>query len=176
MLCKAAPTVTSVMFNSESSPSMSLLTTTFPLTDSFVIVETLLTSVKYAIYHAIGHCIRHSAGYCDATATSYLRNVTVGFVGGAIFTIPYLFLLVRNDSLTRRDSEVYIDHSHDWFRQLGAELFYSTIAGGVGAAVVGDVKVAEIFTGMLDGLCGPMTFYSLLYLVLKGALWAIAHW
>ncbi|KAG6868287.1 hypothetical protein C0993_005467 [Termitomyces sp. T159_Od127] len=54
-------------------------------------------------------------------------------------------------------------------------LLASAIAGGVGAAVVvGDVKVDEVFAGMLDGLSGPIILYSFLYLVLKGALWAIA--
>ncbi|KAG6910257.1 hypothetical protein DXG01_012068 [Tephrocybe rancida] len=139
---------------------------TLPQTDPLIIIEASLTSVKYAIYHVIGYYTRHIIGRHDATATTYTRTIAGGFIGGALFTIPYLFLLQRRNPVEGSGTEAE-----------SVEILYSAIAGGVGALVLGG-GVDAALTAMVDGLDGPLMLYLVLYgslRVVLGAIWIIIH-
>ncbi|KAG6910256.1 hypothetical protein DXG01_012067 [Tephrocybe rancida] len=142
-----------------------------PQTDPFTIIETSLTSVKYAIYHTIGHYARHTIGSHNATATTYLRTIGGGFIGGAIFTIPYLFLLRRNSSNSSRNEDES-DLDVQWLPCLCAEMLYSGIAGGVGALALGG-GAHTVLIGVVNGLGGPLMLYVMLYGSLRIVLAAI---
>jgi hypothetical protein len=48
--------------------------------------------VKYAFYQVFGYSIFRAHGFSASSAT-ILSSAIGGFIGGAIFTVPYLILL-----------------------------------------------------------------------------------
>ncbi|GLB40700.1 hypothetical protein LshimejAT787_0805710 [Lyophyllum shimeji] len=98
--------------------------------DSLAVIEASLTSVKYAVYHIVGHLLLCTLGYRGLTDTIFTA-AGAGFIGGAMFTLPYLMLLSREVLSTAPED----DDAQSHFRRLlllGAEMLYSAVAGGLG--------------------------------------------
>ena len=87
-----------------------------------------------------------------------------GFIGGALFTIPFLVCLGRGSDVA------YAKLTNTFacqFSLLGAEFFYSMIGGGAGTLALGSWSYIEILMGMLRGLIGPLTVFAVLYSLLR---------
>ncbi|KAH0584885.1 hypothetical protein H2248_008164 [Termitomyces sp. 'cryptogamus'] len=128
--------------------------------DPFAIIEASLTSVKYALYHVVGSSVLRSVCPCNLPANSLLTSALSGFIGGALFTIPFLVFLRQGDDVTCTESFPF------QFSLVGAEFFYSMIGGGAGILALGDQSYIGIALGMFRGLIGPLVVFTILYLLL----------
>ncbi|KAF8072203.1 hypothetical protein FPV67DRAFT_1749069 [Lyophyllum atratum] len=104
----------------------------FSHVDPLAVIEASLTSVKYAFYHTFGHLFLASLGYHSPT-TTFLTSIGGGFIGGAVFTVPYLIVLPRDLTLPSESGGDDLDgHCSHRLLLLGVEMLYSAMAGGVG--------------------------------------------
>lgn len=160
----------SIVSSTGSSRSLLCHNWDSPHVDPLAVVEASLTSVKYAFYQTLGYIIVNAFGYHDPS-TTILSASFGGFIGGAIFTIPYLILLLP----------MFEDHSHSTdpillsfgrrhAKLLGTEMLYSAVAGGMGMITIDGYGRDKVLMGVLRGLGGPLISFSLLFIFLKIAL------
>ncbi|KAF5370454.1 hypothetical protein D9615_009719 [Tricholomella constricta] len=151
----------------------------FSHADPLAVIEASLTSVKYAFYHTFGYLFLNALGYHHPTTTTFLRAIGGGFIGGAIFTVPYLILLLPGDARSSREYDG--NNFGSSLRQLlllGAEMLYSAVAGGVGMLILNGWNRGGVFMGVLRGLGGPFISYTFLYLALEivlGVVWMVMY-
>lgn len=141
----------------------------FSHADPFAVIEVLLTSVKYAFYQTLGYTIFCALGY-HHSATTIISAAFGGFIGGAIFTLPYLALLLPMGEDVHND----LGSPREQLLVLGTEMMYSAFAGGVGTIALDGWSSGGILMGMVRGLGGPFISFIFLFLSLKiilGSLW-----
>jgi len=139
--------------------------------DPLVILEASLTSIKYALYQAVGCSVLWACGV-TGLSTTILSSTSIGFIGGAIFTVPYLILLFVMPDQDHED----IDSSSRRAYLLGKEMMYSAVSGGVGVVLFEGWSGENVLVGMGQGLVGPFIFFAIAYCLLKvilGATWII---
>jgi hypothetical protein len=141
--------------------------------DLFTVMEASLTSVKYAFYQALGFSTLRAFGLAThhIPSATLLSSASIGFVGGTIFTVPYLILL----SFTRKSPHEDPEHCCErvYFMCLGKEMVYSAVSGGVGVVVFKGCSVEDVLASVGRGLVGPFVLFTALYCLLKTILGAI---
>lgn len=149
-----------------------------PHVDPLAIIEASLTSMKYAFYQSVGYALFYFLGHEDPV-TTLLSAAVGGFIGGAVFTIPYLIILLRTPETAAAAAvaggveDLGSFGTQVWL--LGSETLYSGIAGGVGVVVVGTMDGwgrEDVVMGILRGIGGPLVSFSLLFLSLTVA-WVV---
>lgn len=140
--------------------------------DPLDVLETSLTSVKYALYQVLGCSTLRAFGSAAPSAT-ILPSAIGGFIGGAIFTVPYLILLFfKYEPVQDLDAcclRMYL-------LNLGKEMMYSSVSGGVGVVLFEGWSGEGFLVGMGRGFTGPFIFFAVAYCLLNailGAIWLI---
>ncbi|KAF9463925.1 hypothetical protein BDZ94DRAFT_578353 [Collybia nuda] len=98
-----------------------------------------------------------------------MTSASCGFIGGAVFTVPYLVLLpigspVQEDFGSIRQQIVV----------LGKEMMFSAVAGGIGMIVLdSEWDGRGGVCGIVQGLLGPFVSFALMHVALKIVLWSV---
>ncbi|RDB28578.1 hypothetical protein Hypma_014881 [Hypsizygus marmoreus] len=151
-----------------ASPWRSQYCSVFSDADPLAVVEASLTSVKYAFYQTVGYIVLCAVG-CPDTIT-VISAANKGFIGGAIFTVPYLILLLPPVQGTREQP----GSCRERVALLATEMMYSAIAGGVGVVIRDEWSRGLVLMGMARGFVGPFASFTILFASLKILLWAIS--
>jgi hypothetical protein len=139
--------------------------------DPLDILETSLTSVKYAFYQMLGYSTLQAFGLI-APSTTALSSAIVGFIGGAVLTVPYLILLFfKHETVNEENSSHCLRMC---ILNLGKELMCSSVAGGAGAVLYEGWSVESLLIGMGQGLTGPFIAFAVAYCLLRTTLGAIS--
>lgn len=100
-----------------------------------------------------------------------MTSVSYGFIGGAIFTVPFLILLLPMDWQAREDFGSIGQQAV----VLGKEMTFSALAGGIGLVVLeGSGSGGQgVLIAIGQGLLGPFVSFVLLHVALKVALGSV---
>lgn len=141
--------------------------------DPLDILEISLTSVKYAFYQILGCSTLRAFGFI-APSTAILSSAVIGFIGGAVFTVPYLILLFFKQETVNEDISSHCLRM--CILNLGKELMCSSVAGGVGAVLFEGWSAEGPLIGIGQGFMGPFIAFSMAYCLLQttlGAIWLV---
>lgn len=142
--------------------------------DPLAVLETSLTSVKYAFYQGLGCSTLRAFGSAAPSATNHSSAVG-GFIGGAIFTVPYLILVLFKDNAVQEDLDSFCC-IRPYVVNLGKEMMSSSISGGVGVVLLEGWSREGLLVGMSRGFVGPFVFFAVACCLLStilGAVWLV---
>jgi hypothetical protein len=137
--------------------------------DPFTVLEVSLTPVKYAFYQVLGFSTLRAFRLAASSAT-LISSANIGFVGGTVFTIPYLFLLSFAHKSAHEDPEPCCERVY--FMCWCKEMMYSAASGGV-AVIVFEGWSEGVLACAGQGIVGPFVLFTALYCLLKTILGAI---